>query len=198
MTRRQDLAALVGSRICHDLISPIGAIGNGLELMTLAGFEMSKEMTLISESAENANARIRFFRIAYGSAVPGQSISRAETLAILRANAMSGRMSYAWDAEGDLPRAILRVIFLLFQCFDSVLISGGEIHIAEREGSWVVRANAARIKPMPDLWDMVRDPRKRVDLNPSQVQFALLPEALRDAERSLSLELGDDRITASF
>ena len=64
-----EIAALIASRICHDLISPIGAIGNGMELMALSsGQEQSSpELDLISQSVENANARIRFFRIAYGS-----------------------------------------------------------------------------------------------------------------------------------
>jgi histidine phosphotransferase ChpT len=62
-----EIAALIASRICHDLISPIGAIGNGMELMALSsGQEQSSpELDLISQSVENANARIRFFRIGF-------------------------------------------------------------------------------------------------------------------------------------
>ena len=60
------LAQLVGSRICHDLISPVGAIGNGLELLAMAGGRTmpggSAELELISDSVVQANARIRFFR----------------------------------------------------------------------------------------------------------------------------------------
>ncbi len=47
---KPDLAALVGSRICHDLISPIGAIGNGVELMMMEGAAKGPEMALITES----------------------------------------------------------------------------------------------------------------------------------------------------
>ena len=67
MHQKPDLAALVGSRICHDLISPIGAIGNGLELflMDTAG---GPELALITESISHAKARIRFFRVAYDEA----------------------------------------------------------------------------------------------------------------------------------
>ncbi|MEO0403208.1 MAG: histidine phosphotransferase, partial [Pseudomonadota bacterium] len=63
-----NLAALIGSRICHDLISPIGAINNGLELLGMSDQRDGPEIDLISESVENASARIRFFRIAYGAA----------------------------------------------------------------------------------------------------------------------------------
>lgn len=75
---RSDLSALIGSRICHDLISPLGAIGNGLELLQMSGASESPEMTLIADSVTSANARIRFFRIAYGDAVQNQMIKGAE------------------------------------------------------------------------------------------------------------------------
>ena len=77
-----NLAALIGSRICHDLISPIGAISNGLELLELAGAAQSPELDLIGESVSNAEARIRFFRIAYGYA-NDQMIGPAEVTPIL-------------------------------------------------------------------------------------------------------------------
>ncbi len=66
--RSSDLVALIGSRICHDLISPIGAIGNGIELIGLSGAGAGPEMALISESVTNAQARIRFYyRVAFGA-----------------------------------------------------------------------------------------------------------------------------------
>ena len=61
------LATLIGSRICHDLISPIGAIKNGLELLHLSSKTSSgPEICLIEESSNNAISRINFFRIAFG------------------------------------------------------------------------------------------------------------------------------------
>ena len=57
----QDIAALIRSRICHDLISPIGAIGNGVQLLAMSCGAAGAEMDLITESVQNANARIRFF-----------------------------------------------------------------------------------------------------------------------------------------
>jgi len=50
------IAVLIGSRICHDLISPIGAITNGLELLNMAGEANGPEMSLIGESVGNASA----------------------------------------------------------------------------------------------------------------------------------------------
>jgi len=85
MARRKDMALngsrlndLIGSRICHDLISPLGAIGNGVELLTMSGTSTAPEISLIAESVENANARIRFFRIAFGAASGLSQIGNAE------------------------------------------------------------------------------------------------------------------------
>ena len=63
-TSNVNLAALIGSRICHDLISPIGAINNGLELLGMTGSSEGPELQLITDSVGSATARIRFFRIA--------------------------------------------------------------------------------------------------------------------------------------
>ena len=63
-----NLSALIGSRICHDLISPIGAINNGLELLGMSGNTPGPEMELIHDSVGNASARIRYFRVAFGAA----------------------------------------------------------------------------------------------------------------------------------
>jgi histidine phosphotransferase ChpT len=60
---------LMASRICHDVISPVGAINNGLELLQEMGLESGNEaIGLIAKSAEQANRRLRLFRYAYGGA----------------------------------------------------------------------------------------------------------------------------------
>lgn len=65
-----DLAALLCSRVCHDVISPVGAIANGIELLDEGADEETSEiaMDLIRSSAKNASARLQFARIAFGAA----------------------------------------------------------------------------------------------------------------------------------
>ena len=101
MTRdTDDLTGLIGSRICHDLISPIGAIGNGLELLEMR-IGSSEELALVSESCRNANARIRFFRIAFGAAGAGQTIPGQDIASILAEMErwLSPVLSYDPDAD---------------------------------------------------------------------------------------------------
>src|SRR5258705_12233601 len=65
-----DLAALLCSRVCHDLISPVGAIVNGLEVLEEEKDEETKTfaLDLIKKSARNASARLQFCRLAFGAA----------------------------------------------------------------------------------------------------------------------------------
>jgi len=67
-----DLAALLCSRVCHDLISPSGAIVNGLEVLEESTDEETRSfaLELIKKSARTASARLQFCRIAFGAAAP--------------------------------------------------------------------------------------------------------------------------------
>ena len=193
-----DLAALVGSRICHDLISPIGAIGNGVELLALTDGATGAEMNLISESVENANARIRFFRIAFGAAASDQMISRAEVESILAAVAQAGRFSYDWRVMDDQPRNQVRCAFLLILCFEAGMPTGGQILITQNGGVWRVHAESPRLKIDATLWSSLTTQGIKIRHTAAQVQFALLPEVLAEAKRNLKLDLKADTISATF
>ena len=112
MPQRQDLSALIGSRICHDLISPIGAIGNGIELLIMDGAMKSPEIALISDSVIHANARIRFFRVAFGAASGDQRIGSPEVISILSDMTRGARIAITWDTPADLSRAEVKLAFL--------------------------------------------------------------------------------------
>lgn len=198
MMRRPDITALVGSRICHDLVSPLGAIGNGVELLELSGLPQTPEMQLIAESVANANARIRFFRVAYGGAQADQTIGRTEIAATLAAAARGGRLSYFWAAEGNQPRREVRAVFLLLQCYESAMPQGGDISITRVGAAWELIGEAPRLMIDEALWSSMLNSRVRPTVTASQVQFLLLPEALADLGRPLAIKLGPDRIIARF
>lgn len=198
MTRRDSLTSLVGTRICHDLVNPLGAISNGVELMTLSGMSRTPELELIEESIQSASARIRFFRIAYGSGSEDQLMGRPEITTTLQAVARSGRISYTWEITGDQTRGRVRTTFLLLQCLESAMPMGGVVTVSEIGDSWQIRAESDRIRIDPPLWDSLTNPRIRVEIGPAQVHFALLAEDLARTGTRLALELGDTEIVARF
>jgi histidine phosphotransferase ChpT len=198
------LAALVASRICHDLISPIGAIGNGVELMIMdASGASSQEMALIMESAGHANARIRYFRIAFGLCAPDQRLGRGEVAGILADLAAGGRMKVVWDSPQDLPRRDVKMAFLALTCLETAMVQGGDVAISMGEAGWKLTARAARIKQDPALWDgLARDTNRNAydDIAAGQVHFPLLALEAARQHRSISVSGGEAEgaLTISF
>jgi histidine phosphotransferase ChpT len=169
-------AALVGSRICHDLISPIGAINNGMELMSMSGISSSPEMALISESVDAANARIRFFRIAYGAPSDTQLLGPKEVTSIMRDCLRGSRLSLDWEPSEDIARSEVQLVFLAFQCAEQALPYGGDITIKRITGRWEFELTAERMLFDPKLWDSLADIQPNSsETMPAHVQFLLLP-----------------------
>jgi histidine phosphotransferase ChpT len=120
-----DLAALLCSRVCHDLISPVGAIVNGLEVLAEAKDEETKTfaLELITKSANTGSAKLQFCRIAFGAAgSAGSQIDTGDAEKISRGFLEDEKTKITWN----LPRAYLaknRVKLLL----NMLLIAGQTI-----------------------------------------------------------------------
>ncbi len=130
-----DLAALLCSRVCHDLISPVGAIVNGLEVMEDDNDPETKAfaMDLIKKSVHQASAKLQFCRLAFGAAgSAGAQIDIGDAEKVARAFLEDDKTKIAWN----LPRLLLpknRVKLLL----NMLLIAGQSI---PRGGQLVVDA----------------------------------------------------------
>lgn len=192
-----DLAALIGSRICHDLISPIGAIDNGLELLGMAGIAEGPELGLIAQSVGSASARIRFFRIAFGSA-GDQMVGPAEITSILRDLYDSSRLELTWAPEEPQPRAAVRLAFLGILCLENAMPYGGHAVVSEKDGAWLLEGTADKINVDPDPWGHLAAQISQQPLQPSQVQFALLPMQAKEDGRKVITQADEARVTISF
>jgi histidine phosphotransferase ChpT len=120
-----DLAALLCSRLCHDLISPVGAIINGLEVMEEDKDEETKTfaLDLIKKSASQASAKLQFCRLAFGaSGSAGAQIELGDAEKAARGLLEDGKAVLVWN----LPRALVvknRVKLLL----NMILVASGAI-----------------------------------------------------------------------
>ncbi|WP_373356726.1 histidine phosphotransferase family protein [Pseudoroseicyclus sp. CXY001] len=197
--RDVDLSALVGSRICHDLISPLGAIGNGVELLAMSHRIDGPEMALIGESVEAASARLRFFRIAFGHAGAEATLGRGEIHATLAAVSRGGKLAFTWEVEREVPRREARVAFLILQCFESAMPFGGAVTVARSDADdWALTATGSDLRIDPGLWESLLGKPPPEPPSPALVQFALLPQVLADYGMELGLELAAERIRATF
>ena len=101
-----DLAALLCSRVCHDLISPVGAIVNGLEVLddNPKAEDRDFALDLIRKSAKTASARLQFCRLAFGAAgSAGAQIDLGDAQAMAKGHIEDGKITMTWN----LPRLLL-------------------------------------------------------------------------------------------
>src|SRR6202020_242974 len=101
-----ELAALLCSRVCHDLISPVGAIVNGLEVLDDNPKPEDRDfaLDLIRKSAKTASARLQFCRLAFGAAgSAGAQIDLGDAQNMARGHIEDGKITIAWN----LPRLLL-------------------------------------------------------------------------------------------
>ena len=115
-----DLAALLCSRVCHDLISPVGAIVNGLEVLddNPKAEDRDFALDLIRKSARTASARLQFCRLAFGAAgSSGAQIDLGDAQAMAKGHIEDGKITMTWN----LPRLLLpkNCVKLLLTCLSS-------------------------------------------------------------------------------
>jgi histidine phosphotransferase ChpT len=153
-----DLAALLCSRVCHDLISPVGAIVNGIEVMEEDKNEETKTfaLDLIKKSAYQASAKLQFCRLAFGAAgSAGAEIDLGDAEKAARGLFEDGKTTLVWN----LPRQLLtknRVKLLLNMLLIAAgtISRGGTLSIdpvpGEGIAGFVVTASAlnAKLSPM--------------------------------------------------
>ena len=197
-----DLPALIAARICHDLISPLGAIGNGVELLEMARTIAGPELKLVRDSVLQAQARIRLFRIAFGSVGSDQLIGADELRGILRDYTARSRFELDWTPTQSHPKPLAKLALLALLCTETALPYGGDVSIDLSDGALRVLARSDNSKFDEGLWTPLGDDSAWPDgLRAAHVQFPLLrEEVLRHGATfamTLTAEQVDMRITAA-
>ncbi len=141
------VAELLCSRLCHELVNPIGAVANGVELVgELDGRADPEALALIGESARVAGARLQFYRLAYGLAVGSRAdLTLAEAAALAESVVARGRVRLDWPKEGGEgerglgPRAVKLLLNLLVLAGEA-LPRGGRVALALTPGGAEIEA----------------------------------------------------------
>jgi histidine phosphotransferase ChpT len=157
-----DLASLLCSRLCHDLMSPVGALNNGIELLA---DEQDPEMRdkcleLLADSARASANKLKFFRLAFGAAGGfGEEIDTLEAQAALEGVfGPERRIELGWVvSEGKLPKGAVKLLLNLGLLAGDALVRGGRLDVGaeSRDGEveLVIRAEGPRILLDPVLRD---------------------------------------------
>jgi histidine phosphotransferase ChpT len=153
-TSSLELASLLCSRLCHDMLSPVGALSNGLELLAdERDPEMRKRcFELLEQSAKISADKLKFFRLAFGAAGGfGEMVPVAEARTLVDALVgNNGRIEVNWALASDsLPKPAVKTLLNLALIAIESLVRGGTLDIGAelRDGASeiVVRAAGARI-----------------------------------------------------
>ncbi|MFA4951663.1 histidine phosphotransferase ChpT [Brevundimonas sp.] len=152
----QDLAALIAGKLCHDFISPAGAISSGLDLLKDPSAQDMRDdaMGLIEASAAKMIALVAFARVAFGAATTAEKFSGGELGGIVDALTGGGRASLVWKVEDQSwskaqSRALVNMAYLTM----AALPSGGIATVSSRvENDLIVfeglaEGTRARLKP---------------------------------------------------
>ena len=172
-----DISNIVASRICHDIISPIGAIHNGLELISMtASLDVkSPEMALIHDSCQDARACIEFFRVAFGTYQTGQLMDAPKVQGIANAIYTTPRFDLRWHLESAIDRTWAQVIYMGLMCVERQLTLGGTTTVAADADHIRIRitATSERLSVAHPGWERLSSDLKELPA-PADVQFHLL------------------------
>jgi len=159
-----DLASLLCSRLCHDLLSPVGALNNGIELLADEQDPEMRErcLELLAESARASANKLKFFRLAFGAGGGfGDEIDTREARGALEGlYGPEKRIELGWMVAGDrLPKGAVKLLLNLAMIAGDALVRGGRLDIgAERSEEaieMVIRAEGPRVLVDPILRETI-------------------------------------------
>jgi histidine phosphotransferase ChpT len=170
-----DLASLLCSRLCHDLMSPIGALNNGIELLADETDPEMREkcLELLADSARASANKLKFFRLAFGAAGGfGEEIDTREAeVALEGLFGPERRIELGWVVGDDkLPKGAVKLLLNLAMLAGDALVRGGRLDVgAELRGNEIelaVRAEGPRILLDPVLRDTLVNGVNGVSVEP--------------------------------
>lgn len=176
-----DLAALLCSRVCHDIISPVGAINNGLELLDEGGAD-EDAMRLIRTSARNASARLQFARIAFGAAgSAGMQIDTGDAENVAKAFLANEKPEFEWiGGRAYLPKNKVKLLLNLILIANAGIPRGGkltaELHDLETAPRFTLTAKGPMVRVPARFLELHSGvkPEEAIDAHAVQPYYTIL------------------------
>ena len=202
-TSATELAALMCSRLCHDMLSPVGALSNGLELLADETDPQMREqcMDLLEQSARTSTDKLKFFRLAFGAAGGfGEMVEVGEAKSVidsLVANAKRVEAHWALDAA-KLPKDAVKVLLNLAHIALETLVRGGSLDIgAEMRGGnteIVVRASGPKIAFDETIGKALQGDLAARDLSSRTAPAHMIAMLAERSGGGLQYQLGEDAL----
>jgi histidine phosphotransferase ChpT len=198
-----DLAALLCSRVCHDVISPVGAIVNGLEVLDGEEDEEMRTvaMELIKKSAMSASARLQFCRLAFGAAGSfGATIDTGDAEKVARDIFSNGRTVLEWNVGRRMaPRASVKLLLNLCLIAASAVPRGGVVAVdisGENDAMTMrVEAKGANAKLSHSAADFLTNAVPNEPVDGHSIQFYFTTLLARECQATLSVSTAPETVT---
>jgi histidine phosphotransferase ChpT len=198
-----DLASLLCSRLCHDLLSPVGALNNGIELLADEQDPEMRErcMELLSESARASANKLKFFRLAFGAGGGfGDEIDTREARTALEGlYGADKRIDLGWMvADEKMAKGAVKLLLNLGMIAGDALVRGGRLDVgAEQQGGaleMVIRAEGPRILLDPKLREVIAQGHSGGEVEPRAAGAWLAHSLARQAGGSIQLSDPADEV----
>lgn len=194
-----DLAALLCSRVCHDIISPVGAINNGLELLDEGGAD-EDAMNLIRASARNASARLQYARIAFGAAgSAGMVIDTGDAEAVATAFLKNEKPELVWTgARALLPKNVVKLLLNMILVANGAIPRGGRIAVTleslETDPRFTIAVRGPMLRVPPKFLELHSGhlPGEALDAHAVQPYYTLL--LAREAGMAVTIHATSEEI----
>lgn len=171
----------MASRICHDIVNPLGAIANGLELLELSGFPRTEEFKLVQTSVEAANRRVKMLRMAFGRVQEDRQTPFEQLKAHIATVFERQGFTINIQFNNDLPQVQAQTLLLGCLCVADSLPYGGNVTIVPDRITF-----SSESKVMATLFDKPEDLNR--DVSPEQAHFAHLHTIFEEKGSALDVE----------
>ena len=196
-----ELAAHLAARMCHDFISPAGAIASGLDLLEDPSAQDMRDdaLALIADSARKLVAMLSFDRVAFGASAAAEAFDPRELEKLAQGVFAHQRAELEWSVEAaSLTKPVTRVLLNLAQICGGALPMGGtaKLSVTDEDGQTVItgRAVGARVRIRPEVLDGLNGARLGEGLGGHWVQAFYLRSLIDAAGGELGVEILDGEV----
>ena len=189
------LSSLLSSRLCHDLISPVGAASNGVEVCLEDPSSYDLAMPLIADSVAVASGRLQFYRMAFGSSGGGDGeYGLADMERVTRAFFSQSKADILWSSDRlGMSKIMARALLILTMLVGEALIIGGALKVDVQNDTAVISAEGERVKINAQVAQVLKGEGADIEPDAKTVPAFLLMELVEIANATILVEDSNDQ-----